>query len=392
LQTANNGLPGFFFEMMINPVLNVNNKFQRQAPTLLCLLLTAGLAGCGKNDIEVYRVSKESAPPQQANERPGQADASDALPRLHWKLPAGWKEVPPSEMRVASFSVAGDGGKTADVSVVPLPGTAGGDLGNVNRWRGMVGLSAITEEEMTRSAIPVQVAGVTAQLYDEAGINAASGDKSRILAAILRREGVAWFFKMSGDDDLVAVQKPVFIEFLKSVGFESPVAQAELPPSHPPIGGTAAPLLASGDSAGGSGKPNWQVPSGWQEVQAGPFLVAKFNVTGDNGAQAAVNISMSAGDGGGLAGNVNRWRRQLGLSDMPDAEVTKAVTSIDTSAGKATLIEMSGVDPKTNQKARLIGAVLPQPGQTWFYKLMGNESVVEREKNAFMKFVETAKY
>ncbi len=61
------------------------------------------------------------------------------------------------------------------------------------------------------------------------------------------------------------------------------------------------------------GQPNWQVPAGWQEVSGGQFLVAKFNLTGDNGATAAVNVSSSNGDGGGLAANVNRWRGQLGL-------------------------------------------------------------------------------
>ena len=34
-----------------------------------------------------------------------------------------------------------------------------------------------------------------------------------------RRDDVAWFFKMTGDDALVAEQKPAFVEFLKSVSF-----------------------------------------------------------------------------------------------------------------------------------------------------------------------------
>jgi len=30
--------------------------------------------------------------------------------------------------------------------------------------------------------------------------------------------------------------------------------------------------------------------------------------------------------------------------------------------------------------------------QTWFYKLMGDEKIVAREKDAFTKFVQTARY
>jgi len=36
--------------------------------------------------------------------------------------------------------------------------------------------------------------------------------------------------------------------------------------------------------------------------------------------------------------------------------------------------------------------VVPRPGETWFYKLMGNAQVVQQEKEAFMKFVQDAKY
>jgi hypothetical protein len=117
--------------------------------------------------------------------------------------------------------VAGKEGKQADVSVVPLPGLAGGDLDNVNRWRGQVGLKGVTQEELARLAQPVTIDHQAAQLYEQAGENPGSGGKSRILAAVTRREGVAWFFKMTGDDELVAQQKPAFIEFLQSVAFPS---------------------------------------------------------------------------------------------------------------------------------------------------------------------------
>ena len=76
-------------------------------------------------------------------------------------------------------------------------------------------------EELARLAQPVTIDHQAAQLYEQAGENPGSGGKSRILAAVTRREGVAWFFKMTGDDELVAQQKPAFIEFLQSVAFPS---------------------------------------------------------------------------------------------------------------------------------------------------------------------------
>jgi hypothetical protein len=295
-------------------------------------------------------------------------------------------------MRAASFRVAGKDGKQADVSVIPLPGLAGSDLDNVNRWRGQVGQPAVSEAELAKLAQPVEVAGQPASLYEQAGANPGSGEKTRILAAITRRDGAAWFFKMTGDDDLVGQQKPAFIEFLKSVTFPAAGTQAQLPPSHPPI--DAGSMMAQPASAPSSAqfKPNWEVPSGWKEVPGGQFLVAKFTLPGAADSPTAVNVSKSPGDGGGLLANVNRWRGQLGLALAAEADLAKQIQSLDLPGGKATLADLTGKDARTGQPARLLAAVVTREGETWFYKLMGNEQVVQQEKDAFLKFVQGVKY
>ena len=291
-------------------------------------------------------------------------------------------------MRAAAFRVQGKDTKQADVGVIPLPGFMGHDLENVNRWRESVGLKAVNEADLAKLAEPVEVAGQPGKLYDQAGENPGSGEKNRLLVGVFQHEGVAWFVKMNGDDELVAAQKPAFVDFLKSVSFPAAGAQAELPPSHPSVGG-AGLLSAQTPPAPAEGKPEWQVPAGWQEVAGGQFLVAKFLVTGLENSKANVNVSTSPGDGGGLVGNVNRWRGQLRLSPLAEADISKLVTQVDTAGGKAMIIDMTGTDPN-GQKARLIGAIVPQSSQTWFYKLMGSEQVVEKEKDAFSKFVQTA--
>jgi hypothetical protein len=368
------------------------------------LAVAALLCGCGRNDIQVYRVAKQSAPSLSAEAQSGGLPAghpdigsSAALParandtpNLTWTLPAGWEQVPPGEMRVASFRIKAEAGKQADVGIFPLPGMAGRDIDNVNRWRGQVGLEPISEEAMAKAAEPVEITGQKAQLFDVAGQNPSSAEKTRILAAILRRDDVSWFFKMNGDDALVAQQKPAFVQFLKSLQFSAPVAQAQLPPSHPPIDAAAAapqPATSSGDNPD---KPKWQTPAGWTEVNGGQFLVAKFTIAGTT--PTSVNVSMSPGEGGGMALNVNRWRGQLGLPQASEADLGKLVTQVDTGGGKAMFVDMTGTEPRTGQKTRLVGAIVPQANRTWFYKLMGNEQVVDQQKDAFVKFVQTAQY
>ncbi len=367
---------------------------QHSFTSWVVLVCTVALTGCGQDKIQVYRVAKEEAPDSQAAALPpGHPNVgASETPSLKWTLPAGWEETTPGEMRLASFRIKGEGGKQADVGIFPLPGMAGRDIDNVNRWRSQVGLGTISEEEMAKAAEAVEVAGQKAQLFDLAGQNPSSGDKARILAVVQRRGDTSWFFKMNGDDDLVAKQKPAFVQFLKSVSFTAPAAAAQLPPSHPPI--DASMLAGQGAPAASSGqpKPQWQVPAGWQEVPGGQFLVAKLSVSGGENAQAAVNVSLSAGEGGGVAMNVNRWRGQLGLAPLADAELKTALTSVDTAGGKAMFVDMSGTDGRTGQKARLVAAIVSQSGQTWFYKLMGNEQVVAQQKDAFTKFVQTAQY
>ena len=373
----------------------------------LIWMLAAALAGfttgCGHNDVKVYHLepgdSTTPAPPPVANAvmptaMPATLPAPDnsSQPPLKYTLPAGWKEKELTQMRVASFDVS-ENGKKADFSVIPLGGMAGGDFANVNRWRGQVGLQPLDEAESQKLAEKVEVAGQPADLYDVAGTNPGSGDTERIVGVIFHRDETAWFFKMTGDPDLVEKQKPAFASFLKSLEFggltaPSTMDLSQLPPSHPPIGGMS-PMAVSDVSAGD--KPTWTVPAGWQEGPLAQFLVAKYVIGGAGEAKAEVNVSSLAGDGGGLAPNVNRWRAQLGLTPATDDDLAKLAT-IDASGAKATVVEAAGTNPRTGKPATLVGVVLPMGGQTWFYKLIGDAELVARQKDALVKFVQSAKY
>ena len=391
------------------------NKRAWRLPVLTPLLFLL-VAGCHRDEVKTYRVAKDQNLPQpqsapamstdspnptlppghpdisSASAAPGFAASGSAQPQLTWKTPEGWTEVPPGEMRVASFKIQGQNGKQADVSVIPLPGVPGSDEANVNRWRGQVGLSPVSPDELKKSAESVEADGQPAQFYDIAGQNPGSGDATRILGVIQHRTGAVWFFKMTGDADLAEQQKPALVAFLKSVKFTTVQAQTELPPSHPPIGDTGMGAPTASAPISSEGKPDWQVPAGWQEVSGGQFLVAKFTITANDGTTAAVNVSSSPGDGGGLAGNINRWRGQLGLTSLSDGDVNKLVTAINVPGGKASLVDLSGTDARTGQPTRLVGVMVPQSGQTWFYKLMGDAKVVESQKDAFIQFVQGVKY
>jgi hypothetical protein len=88
--------------------------------------------------------------------------------------------------------------------------------------------------------------------------------------------------------------------------------------------------------------------------------------------------------------NVNRWRGQIGLSQLAQDDAEKLASSLDVLGGKAMLVDMTG--DKNGRKTRLMAVMVPREGQTWFFKLMGDATVAERERAAFIKFVQSARY
>jgi hypothetical protein len=369
-------------------------------PLATIALMAFAFTGCGRDGVKVYTVENTNSvmpPPLPAAATAGAMPATmpgglaapdnSGLPPLKYTLPAGWKEKELTQMRVASFAII-ENGRQADVSVIPMGGMAGGNLANVNRWRGQVGQEPVEEEAVVKMTEKVVIAGQDADLFDIAG----SGNAQRILASVLHHDGTAWFFKVTGDADLVKKNKAAFISFLKSVEFgglaaPSTMDLSKLPPSHPPLpgmntGGEVVPAADAGD------KPTWTIPAGWKAGPLTQFLIAKYVVAGTGDMKAEVNVSSLEGDGGGLAPNVNRWRGQLGL---PPAEKI-ATTSFDVPGGKASVVDFSGNNPRNGKPGRLIGAIVPIGGQTWFYKLMGDTDVVAAQKDAFTKFVQSAKY
>jgi hypothetical protein len=53
---------------------------------------------------------------------------------------------------------------------------------------------------------------------------------------------------------------------------------------------------------------------------------------------------------------------------------------------------MSGTDARSGQAASLVGAIVLRPEHAWFYKLMGDATVVAAQKDAFIQFVQEVKY
>lgn len=200
-----------------------------QRPPALFLLATLVLAaGCREAKVESYRVPKEQPeplPPILTGEMPsgpaaGGSMANTAVPTasgddLTWHAPDHWKAKATGAMRKGSFTVPGDNGADADLSITAFPGDVGGLLANVNRWRGQIDLPPIAETDLAGAITHVEQNGLVFVIVDFANPNASKSQ--RILGALVPYNGATWFFKLMGPDATVGHEKPAFLAFLKTV-------------------------------------------------------------------------------------------------------------------------------------------------------------------------------
>lgn len=137
--------------------------------------------------------------------------------------PAGWVEQPSTAFRVVNFQVPGNGVPAAEFYVTPLSGTAGGELANVNRWRGQLGLAPVDANDLAGLVTTVTGPAGTFRVFDIASTGPAlkTGERARMLVAILMRGDTSWFFRLTGEVDHVAQQRGSFDAFLKSVSFDA---------------------------------------------------------------------------------------------------------------------------------------------------------------------------
>ncbi|HZV32961.1 MAG TPA: hypothetical protein VFB72_00155 [Verrucomicrobiae bacterium] len=351
-------------------------------------------AGCHKEQISVYTIPKE--PPAGLPNAQEANGANGPLP-FDFKIPGGWQQQAPTGMSIASFSIAD---RKAELSVMSFPGEGASRLNVVNIVRQENGLPPLSDEELSKIVVPIEVGGEKGSLIDlTRGTTSPTNNNNTdsITIAVVPHGGATWFFKLAGVSEVVAAQKPAMLDFLKSVSFKaeanepmSPHGQSfasantgRVPSEQPPFAGSSPDAV--------SGKPAWQVPPGWSEVPPSQMLLAKFVISGKDG-EADVTVSTFAGPAGGTLPNVNRWRGQVGLEPISQEELDKDVSSLDVPDGKAMLVDVNGKSPKTGKEIRLVGVIWPRDGQTWFYKLMGDSAVAARQKDAFLKFIQSVRY
>jgi len=116
--------------------------------------------------------------------------------------------------------MAGDAGSSSELAITAFPGDVGGEVANVNRWRGQLQLAPLPDKDVPAAVVRFNCNGLTLGVVDFA--NPTAVVPQRMVGPMVPFEGATWLFKLTGPDATVAKEKSAFLEFLKSIKAAAP--------------------------------------------------------------------------------------------------------------------------------------------------------------------------
>lgn len=276
---------------------------------------------------------------------------------LKWTKPEDWSEQPGAEMRAATFKIGGADSKL-ECSVITLPSDDPKSddylLANINRWRGQMKLGDLAKADLKQIS--------------------QDGELRRL---ILKDGTPVTWVNLKGTLASSASMPP-----FANRGAGGP----KLPGAEPPKReqGPAAPPKAPVEPVE-SDEFSFTAPTDWKPGTTGPFRKAAFEVTAD-GEKCEITVSSLAAAGSVLLPNINRWRGQIGLQEIEQAELQKALEPVTVDGHDGHVIELVG------DRKSILGAIVIVEDQGWFVKLTGEKKLAAREKANFISFVKSVKF
>lgn len=186
---------------------------------LMILAMASLLCGCGKPNkaVRSYEVERSADPPVLSGIQQPMATTpveSSSGAGIQWKVPTEWTDLGATGMRKGNFQISQDN-RQASVTVTSFPGDVGGIEANIERWVGQISADPTKVPAIIAAAETVSVDGKDGKLYKFESETQGSA------VCWVMHEGASWFFKMSGDRELIAGEQERFLSYLSSVKFGS---------------------------------------------------------------------------------------------------------------------------------------------------------------------------
>jgi hypothetical protein len=272
-----------------------------------------------------------------------------------WKAPSEWVAQRPSNRMIhQSYLIPVSGARPLklDVSMLPTPERGFDDRylkENISRWCRQYGQDGISEREIPEHSTKI------------------------VLKDLRPKGGEAWIVNLSGI-------------FAGSSGMMAALAPED---NSDPHAGLKEPVDPAGDQPGAptasASGIQVQVPADWKPGKPGGFIpreVSLAAVDGDMTADIYITRLTASNE---LAGNIARWRGQVGLPDLPATELEASAQKITVDGMPGHFVALVGAE-KT-----ILGAMVKKGSDAWFFKLDAPNALAAKEQAKFEEFVRTTK-
>ena len=304
-----------------------------------------------------------------------QSGGEQELPFL-WDVPEGWTEAETSQFRQVNMVPAGN--ELAECYLSILPGTAGGVVANINRWRSQMSLEDLSPEEV--AALPkMMLLGREATLVDLKGAYKGMGDMAlegwAFLGCVLEAQGVMVFVKMTGPAEVIEAERGGFESFCQSLrpmpstGVVVDNSGGDLPPAE-----------------GGAEDFAFVLPEGWTDAGARSMRAVNLAL----GSEGQCYVIELGGDAGGLLPNINRWRGEVGLDPIDEVGMAQ-LQRVPVLGTEVPLFEgvgsYQGMGGPEGEDMMVLGVCVIRDTTSLFVKLVAPASEAAAERTNFLAFL-----
>jgi hypothetical protein len=258
-----------------------------------------------------------------------------------WTDPKGWQKDHKSRDRFAGYRLKADK-TTLEIAVTRFPADKFKMMDNMHRWQNQVNVPLTeTHDELERQIKREVVEGQLIKWVDLQGLG---------------------IHTVTKPPEAIAMNKKQFLPQL-------PVAQA------------------GGGGGGGRIPFKYPMPQGWIKKPPRQIALEVLEVT-DGKQSAEITFVPLPGDGGGVPANINRWRKEVQLPGLSDADAEKSAAVLQVAGVKSYIVDIAN-DNGPPLKNRTLGVIIPLGRQTWFVKMSGPRDWLGQNKAAFEAFAKS---
>ncbi len=136
--------------------------------------------------------------------------------KLAYEVPEGWSEGSTSSI-VHVRLVKKIESAEVQITIIEMPADANEWEPNVARWANQVGMENLSAEQLADRVSEITIDGIKGKSVDLVSLE--SDSPTGTIAGMVKRDGSAWFLKLSGEKRQVEANRETYQKFLDSLRF-----------------------------------------------------------------------------------------------------------------------------------------------------------------------------